>query len=288
MIAIVTDTDANLPPETIADYQLEVAAIQILFGEDVYRERYDFSDAEAFEKMQASPIFPTTSQPPVGEFKTIYERILSKTPDATILSIHISGKLSGTVESARQAAALVAESYPDANFHIYDTLNASLGQGLMVHQAARMAHDGQSIEEILNTLDHMQNNLEVYFVLNTMENLKRGGRITNIQHLMGSLLNIKPVLSLQDGLIEAHSRQRTWKRAVSALHAMPTSAFDGNRPQRLHVGVMHAVAQEEGRALEAHIRETLNPEVLLVSTIGPGLGVHTGPGALGVCWVTLP
>lgn len=283
MIRIVTDTDANLPQAILDEFDIPAAPIQIIFGGEILRERVDFTDAEAFARMNAAPELPTTSQPTPGEFKTIYEDILSATPDATILSIHISGKLSGTVESARQAAAM----FDGADIRLFDTLSASHGQGLMVREAARLARDGASADDILARLELMRDNMNVLFVLSTLEYLARGGRIGRASHLMGNLLDIKPILSVEDGLIDAHSRQRTWKRAVAAIKDIVLTQEQGASGD-LHIGVIHAVSEDEARALAAEFNAQLNPAFSMFGSIGPGLGVHTGPGALGVCWVRLP
>lgn len=283
MIRVVTDTDANLPQSVLDEYKIAAVPIHIIFGEEVLRERVDFSDAEAFARMSAAPELPTTSQPAPGDFKETYEAILTGSPDDTILSIHVSGKMSGTIESARQAADL----FPDADIRLFDTLSASLGQGLMVVEAARLARSGAKIDAILERLAIMRDRMNVLFVLNTLEYLARGGRIGRASHLMGNMLDIKPLLTLEEGVIDAHSRQRTWKRAVASIKALVLEQEQGASGP-LHMGIIHAVSEDEARALAGDLYAELSPAVSLFGEIGPGLGVHTGPGALGVCWVRLP
>lgn len=280
MIRIVTDTDANLPDDLISKYDITLVPIQIIFGREVLRERVDISDAEAYRRMSAAKELPKTSQPPVGAFKTAYEEILGEEPDAQILSIHISSKLSGTISSARQAAHLL----PDVRIALFDTFSASLGQGLMVIRAAEMARQGADIEAILTTLTAMREGMQVYFVLNTLDYLAKGGRIGKASHLVGQLLDIKPILALEDGEIDAHSRHRTWRRAVDALcDLIMASASDA---ESVHIGVLHAVSEEPARALSDELGAALNPDTLILGEVGPGLGVHTGPGAIGLCWIT--
>nr|MBN1228193.1 DegV family protein [Anaerolineae bacterium] len=283
MIRIVTDSDANMPQAVLDDYNIPFAPIQIIFGDEVLNERVDLTDEEAYDRITSSPTFPTTSQPSVGAFKTIFDQILAETPDATILSVNISGAMSGTVESARQAAALL----PDADIHIFDTLSASLGQGLMVRQAADMARNGQPLEEILKTLEIMRDNMKVLFVLNTLDYLARGGRIGKASHLMGTLLDFKPILTLENGVIGAHSRQRTWGKAVASLKELVAAMTpEGDGP--VHMGIVHALSETKALELMKDLESSLHPEVLMFGSVGPGLGVHTGPGALGVCWVRMP
>ncbi len=280
MIRIVTDTDSNLPQDIVDEYGITLVPIQIIFGDKVLRERIDLTDAESYRMMSAAKELPKTSQPPVGAFKMAYEDILAGEPDAQILSIHISNKLSGTIASARQAADLL----PDADITPFDTLSASLGQGLMVVRAAEMARQGADVAAILKTLEAMRERMEVFFVLNTLEYLAKGGRIGKASHLMGQLLDIKPILVLADGEIDAHSRHRTWRRAVDALCDLVMEAAGG--AESIHIGVLHAVSEEAARGLADDLREALKPDTLILGEVGPGLGVHTGPGALGLCWVT--
>lgn len=284
MIKIVTDSDSNLTQSTLDEYGIEYASIHIIFGDEVYREYREISVEDSFARMAEAKVLPTTSQPPVGEFKEIYEDILAQDPDATILSIHISGPMSGTIESARQAAELL----PDADIHTFDTRSASLGQGLMAVEAARMANEGAALDAILTQLELMRERTQIYFVLNTLENLARSGRIGRASHLMANMLDIKPVLTVTDGIIDAHTRHRTWKRALANLRDSVLQEMADNKPAdatRLHLGVMHAMAEGDALDLLAELKQHIEPDVFIMGEIGPGLGVHTGPGAVAVCWV---
>ncbi len=287
MIRIVSDTDSSLPQEIADEYDIPLIPMHIIFGDEVVRERYDISDADSYARMSAAPRLPTTSQPPVGAFKEVYESILSKDPNATILSIHLSASMSGTFESARQAA----EMFPGADIRPFDTRSVSLGQGLMVFQAARLVRQGANVDQVMATLEAMRDGMQVYFALHTLEYLARGGRIGRASHLMGNLLDIKPILKVTDGVVDAHSRQRTWRRAVETIRdiAIKNSCDAAGKPKPgLLVGVAHAVSQAEAQRVADDLRDALSPEVLLLCEIGPGLGVHTGPGALGVCWYVPP
>lgn len=284
-IRIVTDSDANLPPEVVEEYGIEVAPIHLVFGDEVLRERVDLTDAEAYARMAAMPDLPKTSQPPVGEFTTIYERLLRENPGAAVLSIHISSALSGTITSARQAAALLPdETGLTGDFHFFDTRSASLGQGLMVRQAAEMARQGAGVEAILARLADMRERMQAFFVLETIDYLARGGRIGKASHLVGNLLGIKPVLWVNEGIIDAHSRYRTWRRAVRAMKDIVLRETGGRPAPGLQLGVVHAVSEQAAQQFASALCDELQPEVFLLGEIGPGLGVHTGPGALGVCW----
>jgi DegV family protein with EDD domain len=278
MIHIVSDTDSNLPQPIADELGIPLVPMQIIFGDEVLRERYDLPDAECYARMAAAPKLPTTSQPPVGEFKVLYERMLADDPAGTIISVHLSSAMSGTVVSAQQAAALL----PGADIRVFDTRSVSLGQGLMAREAALMARTGASADEIMARLETMRDNMRVYFVLETLDYLARGGRIGRASHLMGTLLDVKPILRVEDGVIGAHSRQRTWGRAVAAIRDM-VIADVGGRPGA-QIGVVHAASAHDAQHLADDLSEAIHPDVLVLGEVGAGLGVHTGPGALGVCW----
>lgn len=282
MIHIVTDTDSNLPQSVVDQYGIEMAPIHLIFGEEVVRERFDQTDAEVYARIDAETEMPSTSQPPVGEFQTIYERILTDEPFATILSIHISASLSGTISSARAAADIMAPDYPEATFHFFDTRSASLGQGLMVRRAADMVSQGEGIEAILAELERMRDGMHVYFILKHLDYLARSGRIGKASHLVGNLLDIKPLLVLEDGVIDAHSKHRTWRRALAGLRQRV--ADDAAAQQGLEIAVMHALSEATARDLADGLAAELDPDVVMFGELGPGIGIHTGPGTIGVCW----
>ncbi len=286
MIRIVTDTDSNLTLEQAAQWGIEMAPIHVIFGEEVLRETYEIGAAESYARIAGAKELPKTSQPPVGEFSTIYQRILDEDPSATILTIVVSGGVSGTVESARQAAALL----PGADIRVFDTRSVSAGQALMAVHAARLARTGLDADTILAHLGTMRDHAQVYFAVNTLEYLVKGGRIGRASYLMAGLLDIKPILFLEDGVINAHSRHRTWKRAVAALREFILQAGQGERPEdmALHLGVAHADSEAEARGLYDALVEALQPDETLFCDVGPGLGIHTGPGALGACWTLAP
>ena len=288
MIRIVTDTDSNMPQHVVDEYDIALAPIHILFGDEIVREHFEISPAEAYERMAAVEELPKTSQPPIGEFKAIYERLLADDPHTTIISLHISEGVSGTMGSARQAAAML----PEADIRVFDTRTASLGQGLMARQAAELARQGVDAEDIMAQLAQMRDNVQVYFVVKTLDFLAKGGRIGWASHLMGSVLAIKPLLTVTDGVIDAHSRFRTWKQALGGLRDLvladvpPLSERDPR--DSLHLGVVHAVNAEEAQPLLDDLAAAIEPQVTVLGEIGPGLGVHVGPGTIGVCWLRAP
>ena len=289
MIRIVTDTDSNIPQELMDEHDIAVAPIYIHFGEEAVREHYEITPTQFYQRMAAMTELPKTSQPPVGEFVSIYERLLAEDPAATIISLHISGKVSGTVESARQAATM----FPQADIRVMDTHTVSLGQTLMALEAARMAKERYSAEAIMAKMEIMRDRMQVLFALNTLDYLAKGGRIGKASHLMGTVLDIKPLLTVTDeGVIDANGQFRTWKRALLGLKervlADVPPAADRQASEMLYLGVVHAVNPVEAVPLFDELTAALAPDVRVIAEVGPGLGVHVGPATIGVCWVRCP
>ncbi len=282
MIKIVTDTHVNLPEEFVREHGIALVPAYVIFGQEQLREGVDITTAEVIERLDHGASFPKTSQPTPHDFEEAYRRILEEHPGATILSIHITGASSGTVSSARRAA----ESFPEANIYVFDTRAFSIAQALMVRQAALMAQLGETIEAILTCLRDMRDRVQTFFVLDTLDYLYKGGRMGRATHLVGTLLNIKPVLTVKDGVMEAYARFRTRTRAFEALRDLVLRAGEGVRS--LQVAVGYAVHKVDAQRLADEIREKLRPAVLLLTEIGPALGVYTGPGALGVAWYAPP
>ncbi len=278
MIRIVSDTLANLPPEIVDRYQIPLAPQYVVFGEESYRELFDMSASEFYSRQAVAAKLPYTSAPSPGDFEVIYGAILREDPRATILSIHPSAEVSGTVRSALPAAAM----FPDADIHVFDTRSASLGQGLMVLEAARMAEEGADLPAILARLEAMRDAMRVRFVVATLEYLAKGGRIGRAAHLIGAMLDIKPVLALNDGVVEPHARFRTHRRALAALQEEVIS--DAKGKPGLHLAVMHAACEDECRAFTEAVCAELSPAVFLTGELSPAVGAHVGPGTLGVCW----
>ena len=286
MIRIVTDTDSNIPQELMDEHDIQVAPIYIHFGEEAVREHYEITPTQFYERMAAMDELPKTSQPPVGEFVSIYERLLTEDPAATIISLHISGKVSGTVESARQAAAM----FPQADIRVMDTHTVSLGQTLMALEAAWMAKEGYSAEAIMAKMEIISDRMQVLFALNTLDYLAKGGRIGKASHLLGNVLDIKPLLTVTDeGVIDANGRFRTWRRALEGLkeRVLVDVPPQVSRPagEVFYLGVVHAVNPADAQPLFEELVAALAPDVSVIAEVGPGLGVHVGPGTIGVCWV---
>lgn len=278
MIRILTDTLSDLPQEIVDTYHIALVPLYVHFGQEAFRDRVDLSSDEFYKHLASSPRLPTTSSPSVGDFQQVYQSLLADDPKATILSIHIASTLSGTISSARQAADLL----PGADIHIFDTLSGSLAEGMMVLEAARMASEDATLNAILTRLAAMREGMQLLLTPSTLDYVAKGGRIGRAAHLVGTMLDIKPILRLKDGVVEPCGRYRTHKRAVTALRDLAIKGASGK--PGLHLAVAHGCDEESYQWLADELRTALKPEVFLSGDIAAAFGTHLGPGIVGTGW----
>ncbi|MCR4403576.1 MAG: DegV family protein [Firmicutes bacterium] len=271
-IAIVTDSGASLPEELVEQYEIAVAPIGIQFGTESYRDGVDITREEFYEKLDG-PDIPMTSQPAPAEFISIYRRLLQRVK--TIISIHITSTGSGTFQVANLAKA----SFPDADIEVVDSLSASMGTGFMVLAAAEAARRGKTKEEILGLLAELRPRINAYAVIKSVKHLLKSGRIHKGQALIASLLAIKPLVSVKEGVVEVVDRVRTYHAAIERLIEVTKEAAGDSR---VRVSVVHGNALAEAKRLRDRLRAALNCSEIIISDIGPPLAVHGGPGIIGV------
>ena len=278
MLKIVTDSTSDLPPEAVAALGITVVPLSILFGDEELLDGVDIQSDQFFRRLQREAVKPTTAQPPSGLFRQAYEKLAAE--GATeILSLHVSGNLSGTVESARQGGAGIE----GVRIEHVDSRSVSLGLGVGVMDAAKAALAGGCLDEVLPRAVDVFRRTHVFFTLDTLEYLRRGGRLTRGQEILGTLLKLKPILGIVDGEVVALGRVRTKQRAIEDLLERCADL----RPIE-HAFVMHATTPDEA----AYVRERLaaidEHATITVGRITPVLGVHAGPGMLGMGVVTAP
>lgn len=279
-IKIVTDTTVWLPRDVFEEHSIVNVPQYVIFGEESLRDYIDISPTEFYRRQAASIELPKTSAPTVGDFLSVYRHLLGQYPGATILSIHPSSAVSGTVRSALPAAA----EFKDADIRIFDTRSISVGLGLMVHEAARMVQSGATADDIMKRLEVMRDKTQVFFLVDTLDYLAKGGRIGRAAHLIGSLLDIKPLLTLRDGVVGDYAKYRTHKRALAAMVEMAIQECQGKAG--LQLGIIHGMREEEAQEMANQLLAVLDPEVYLFGEAGPAIGVHAGPGVLGIIWFT--
>ncbi len=273
-IAIVTDSTADLHPQDVERYDIGIVPLDVIFGDETYQDGVDLTASAFYEKMASHAQLPKTSQPPTGRFVLCYEDYL-KRYDA-ILGIFLSGKLSGTLQGAQTAASMV-----DGQVTVLDSKTTTAALGFQVLEAAKMAQSGASMKEITARIESMREGTKAYIVLDTLDNVYRGGRIGGAAKLVGSLLQIKPVIYLVDGLVDVFSRVRTYKRAVDSLLVHFEEQTQGKA--KVQAGLIYTAGAEIDSVL-SRMRAVAPSADIQVTMIGPVVGVHVGAGGVGLVY----
>lgn len=281
-VIVVTDSTATIPAQLLNGHTVQVLPLQVIWDHKVLRDGVDIQPQEFYERLAKAKTMPSTSQATPEEFKVAYSSLLDQGYD--ILSIHISSRLSGTLESAIQAK----KAFPGAKIELVDSLSTSMALGFQVLSAARMASIGAGLTEVKAVAEKALSHTGVYFALNTLEFLHRGGRIGGAAAFMGTMLNLKPLLELRDGRIEAVERVRTFNKTVDRLLDLVEARLDRDKgPIRL--AAIHANDQEKADELLARAIKRFSNTVVtdaVTTSVSPVLGTHTGPGALGLAFMS--
>jgi len=275
VIKIVTDADASLPEAEMTRYDITTIPLWVHFGEETFREGLDLTPDEFYARLTSSRALPTTSQPSAGQFVEIFW--FKQEAAYEIISIHLSGDLSGTCLSAHQAIEMLGGDVP---ISVVDSRTVSVAEALLVRQAALWAEAGRDRETIAADLAQVTDRVTVFFTVETLEYLAKGGRIGKAAALMGTVLRVQPILSIQGGVIVPVERPRTRRRAVARLQELILEQAEGKR--EVWLGIAHARCLDEAEALAQFFREALSPAFLFIHELGPGVGTHGGPGTLGV------
>lgn len=274
--AFVTDSTSYLPEELRRRHGIQVIPQVLIWGGETLLDGVDIMPTAFYERLKTADVMPTTSQATIGAFKDLFEpHVRAGRP---ILAILVSQKLSGTIQSAQSAK----EMFPGARIEIVNSESAAMAMGFQVLAAARAAEAGKSFDEVLAVAKDAKNHTGVVLVVDTLEFLHRGGRIGGAARLLGTALNLKPILELQDGVIEAVERVRTRSKAQARLLGLLEERING-RPN-LRLAVLHAAAEREARLLLDVAAKRLNPMETVFSEVSPVVGAHVGPGTLGMCY----
>ena len=270
--AVVTDSTADLTAELQQANGITVVPLNVHFDQETYRDRVDISPDEFMAKMSTADRLPTTSQPSVGAFEEAFRSCIGHS--AEILCPVISSRLSGTYQSATLAAAAVAAEIPVT---VVDSFSVSAGLGLQVLHAARLADEGQTAADIATILRAETYRHHIVFFVETLEHIRRGGRIGKAAQYLGSMLQLKPLLRVEEGQIVPFERTRTRSKAIAALVDFARE-FDGIEA----AAVLYNTTPEEAEALAAQIASVMNVESIPTVQAGPVVSAHVGPGILGV------
>ncbi len=275
MIAIVTDSTCDLPASLRTAYEFAVAPAHVMFGSDDFLDGVTI-DAQAFyRRIEETGVIPTTSQPSVGEFAAVY-RGLAADGAREILSIHISSQLSGIVGSARMAAREVTD---EVKVHVFDSAGGSVGLGYMVVEAAEALKAGQSPAEILALLSRIREAHTIVLAPLDLAFLQKSGRISRVQGMIGALLNIKPIVELKNGGLEATERVRSRRKS---LQRMVEITVEAHGDCAVNVGIAHAGVPDDARTLLSMAERALNCSQIFTTDLGLGITAHLGPGTVGL------
>lgn len=277
-VAIMTDSTSYLSEKLKKQHNIHVIPLSVVFKDSSYREAVDITTEEFYRKVKESNNFPKTSQPSVGHI-TDKLKELAKNYDA-VVSLHLSSGISGTYQAVISAGEMVdgIDVYP------YDSEISAMALGLYVLEAAKLAGANSSPEVIIERLDQMKQHMRAYFMVDDLGNLQRGGRLNGAQAIVGSMLQIKPVLHFVEGRIVPFEKIRTRKRAINRIIGMLEE--DARQGKELKVAFIHANNEQHAIELKERV-DSMYPNVdSMISYFGPVIGTHLGEGAIGVCWYT--
>lgn len=273
-IAIVADSTAYIPKSWVEEYNIAVVPLLVIWGDDQFKDDVDITSTEFFQRLPEAKVMPSTSQPSPADFKEVYSRLIDEGKE--ILSIHISSKLSGTIDSATQAKA----EFPNAKIEIVDTLSAAMGEGFPLLLAAKAAQAGKSLEECAEVARHASQHTRVYLAVDTLEFLHRGGRIGGGSRFLGTALQLKPLLQVLEGKIEALERVRTRKKSLARLIKIAVENIGEQQPA--YLCVLHANAEVEAQAVLDELSSKVENKEAILTYVSPVIGTHTGPGTVGI------
>ncbi|MCA0753955.1 DegV family protein [Paenibacillus sp. N4] len=276
-VRIVTDSTADIPADIREKLGITMVPLKVLFGEETYLDAVTIHAEQFYEKLAHAPVLPTTSQPSPHEFSEVYQRLLDEDADSPIISIHLSAALSGTHQSAVIAQSMLEGG---ADLTIVDSKSASYGFGLCVVKAAEMALAGETKERILEEIAQLQRNTQLYFLVDSLDFLQKGGRIGKASALIGSILNIKPILSLDnDGVVLAVDKVRGTKKAMARIIELLKQQF-GDEP--VSATMAWTNPNPAGDELTRLVISEFNVQAINYTTVGTVIGTHTGPGTSAV------
>jgi DegV family protein with EDD domain len=269
-VKIVTDSTADLPPQLAKELGISVVPVYVRFGEEVYLDRVDISEDEFYQRLQKTEVHPSTVQPGPQDFLEVYRKLLKEADG--IVSIHISAKLSGTYNSAMMAKDMLDTKCP---VEVVDSRMVTMGLGLPVIVAANMANAGESADKIVKEVKKATPKIRLLCLLDTLEYLQKGGRIGKAKALLGSILNVKPMITIKDGEVVPAGQVRVRAKGIDKLFELGQSA---KKIQDL--AVVHSTTLDEAQSLAERLGSVFDRKQIKIARVGPALGVHTGPGAL--------
>lgn len=275
-VALITDSTCDLPESFREQYDILVAPLYLLWGDEQLRDGVDITSEEFYKRLPAAPQHPTTSQPTPADFVKLIDAARENGAEEVVI-ITLSDKLSGTYDSACRAIELV-----DIPVHVFDSRSVSMGLGFQVLAAARAREAGGGVEEMLRAAEDVRQHINVIFTVDTLEYLHRGGRIGGAAKLLGTALQLKPQLTISSdsGMVESGAKVRTRTKALDSVFEAFIRKLNGHK--NLHVTVLHVQAEDDARLLAERLREKYSVDELIVTDASPVIGAHGGPGTVGI------
>ncbi|MFA7573279.1 MAG: DegV family protein [Lutispora sp.] len=273
-ITILTDTLCDVPNEFVEKYNIRVLPLTVNFGEESYRDGIDITADEFFRKLEDSEELPKTSQINPPKFESVFKEELKR--NNTVVAILGSSELSGTYNSA----VIAKNNLESHNIYIIDSKAVTLGAGLLVIKAARLADEGKSVEDIVKAIEEAKNNMKQYFVIGSLKYLYKGGRISLSVSVLGSILNIKPLITVIDGKLEMMEKTRGVKKAIAIM--MNTIKNNGWTLDNKVVGINHTICPEYAEYVEETINKLYKPKEIIRGEVGSVIGTHAGPGCVAL------
>lgn len=276
IVKVVTDSTADIPESVRRELDIEMVPLKVHLAGETFLDGVTLKPQEFYERLAAANELSTTSQPSPNEFVEAYRKVAGEEKQ-DIISIHLSAAMSGTYQSAVLAKSMLEDDY---NIEVIDSKKASFANGMIVIAVAEAAKAGKTLEECRAIAERYVKELNVYFMVDTLKYLQKGGRIGKASALIGSLLNIKPILKLDaDGEVAPDEKVRGKKKALARIYDKMQQYAEG---EPVSVGLLHANAADEIASIESAVREKLNISRLQVAELGPVIGTHAGPGTIGL------
>jgi len=276
MTRIITDTTAVLPSSVAEEFRIPIVPQLIHFGSETFTEGADIDVDSFLSRLKSAQTLPKTAAPPPDLFREHFERMLAD--NSQILCLHPSTDLSGTVRSA----SVAAQDFPHADIRVVDTRLVGSPLGTVVHRAAEWAREGTDIDSLEARVKSLSSRAKIFFLVATLDYLARGGRIGGAEALLGNALQLKPILTLEDGQVEQFSKERTMKRAVNRLQDLVLSRYPGETEG--YLSIMHADSPGSAHSLADFFQDSLDIPPPQISTLPPAIMTHAGPGALAVAF----
>ena len=269
-VKVVTDSTADLPDQLVQELGITVVPVYVRFGDKVYRDRVDISEDEFYERLTHDPVHPNTTQPTPQDFADVYQKLSQEAEG--IISIHVSSKLSGTCNSALMAKDMLETECP---IEVVDSQVLSMSLGLIVIVAATAAKAGGSLDKVVEEAKQTIPKIHLFALLDTLKYLAKGGRIGKVKALLGSVLSVKPILAIKDGELVPVSQVRTRAKGIDKLFDFVKKATNIQ-----DLAIVYNTTPDEALALSGRMGSIFPQERIRLARLGPGLGVHGGPGAL--------